>query len=698
MAPRKVSHDHSPWPLIGREDELAALQECFQLATMGKAPLVLVEGEAGIGKTALIKAFQRWALEQGARVLYAACREVEATSPFMPTANLLAQAIPQLEDAEREAISEMMRTTSWLPIVFRLQPSLADEIGWQLQERRTREFLTPGSVYESVARIVEILTERRPLVIILDNLHWADSATIQLRGEVYFRVKGRPILMVGTYRPEEIGQSHPVHQLRTRLLQADRLRLIRLPRLSVEQARRLLAWLIEGTPALPRHEPTEPWPPGMCVAYARLLIHCRSEVDAPVLFPAVIHDRLIECLSASARQVLETMTVLGLMCSVDDIRAITGLSTEALRGALEDLVTLGLVTEENGWYDLADLQFARTLYERMDEDRRRELHLKAGLHLSQRRSAIGEGAAALLARHFLAAGDSSQALEHLVEAGEWAFRVYAFDEAQALTWDALSQAVIIGDSQMQNRIHRTLGAIQERLGHHRAALEHFHAAAASARSPAQRALIRIDIARILGLLGEHEQARGALSQALEASHGLNAAAINGRIWLYLGWLEHRAGQHEQAIALLQQALNAAITAGDDLLEADAALFFGLVRWRRQSLEEARELCQRSQRIRDRIGDVLGSAHASYFLGAIEGESGHIAAAQRHLARSVEGYRRCGERLLEAAAQALWGRLCAQTDDLAEAVIHYGQALQILHEHRRLESPPELPMWTRPTFD
>ncbi len=177
-----------PPPLVGREREQVALHAALSIAIGGAGSLVLIGGEAGIGKTALAEAICREATEQDALVLVGRCYDLTETPPYGPWAEALARA---------PAIAEL--------------PSLPAAL---LPHERDGERLAgQDAILRRVWDYLAALAATRPVVLLLDDLHWADPATLDL-----LRVVGRgladvPILLLATYRTEEVGRGHPLAAL-----------------------------------------------------------------------------------------------------------------------------------------------------------------------------------------------------------------------------------------------------------------------------------------------------------------------------------------------------------------------------------------------------------------------------------------------------------------------------------------------------
>ena len=191
--------------LVGREAEFAALREAFKRARDEEPTAVLVGGEAGIGKTRLLAEFTRYASAAGARVLTGHCLELgEEGLPFAPFAAVLRDLL-RIEGREVFDGHE--------PDFARLLPELGPA-GPMADHNR-------GFLFDLVAGLFAAQAAQRPLVLVVEDLHWADRSTRDLIGFLVRAARTAPVLLVCTFRTDELHRGHP---LRPFLAELDRAR------------------------------------------------------------------------------------------------------------------------------------------------------------------------------------------------------------------------------------------------------------------------------------------------------------------------------------------------------------------------------------------------------------------------------------------------------------------------------------------
>jgi len=405
--------------LVGRERELVALRECLAAALAGQGSLVLIGGEAGIGKTALAEAFCREAAARGALVLVGRCFDLTETPPYGPWVELL----------RRYRQSDDMPP---LPDAF-AQRGTVGEVGSQ------------GALVQQVLDFLIALAAQRPLVLLFDDLHWADPASLNLLRSLARSLPTLPPLILVTYRHDE-PTPNPMYRLLPTLVResaAERIDLTRIEAADIRtlvdaryaipevDAARLAAYLdrrSEGNPfflgELLRTLESERvlrW------SAAGWRLGDPADLRVPTLLRQVIDARLAR-LDEGTRLLLAAAAVIGQEVPLTHWAAVAERDEEALLAAVERAMAAHLVTPAR---DGTRVQFAHALirealYEGVPLTRRRLWHRRAGEALA----ALPDPDPDPVAYHFQQAGDD-RAAEWLIRAGERAFALLAWPTAIA---------------------------------------------------------------------------------------------------------------------------------------------------------------------------------------------------------------------------------------------------------------------------
>jgi len=602
-------------PFVGRSEEFGALVEEHHSARRGSARAVAVAGEAGIGKTRLVEQFLRWALAEGADVLKGAAFEATGGLPYGPLVDALRQRV------DRERAPDDLLDDVWLSELSRILPELEERYP-DLPPPTGDETAAKARLFEAVAELVVALAERKPIVLFVDDMQWADAATLDLLRYASRRwtEEGAPVLLVMAARAEtpevrarltgwQAGFSHDLPMRRVvlgPLTEDDTVRLLQslaFPEREGEgeeatRLERFGGWLHEETGGQPfflsetlsalveqgvlvRHREAGWWVVDVGAAPGGMV---------PPSVREVIVGRLAR-LGPGASMLLAAAAVLGRPSDFENLRRVAGMEEDEGLSALEEAVASGLLREIAGdvaspldAYACAHDMIRDVIYTEAGGARRGVYHRRALRTLEEDEDV----SAAELARHALAAGLSDEAFRHLLAAG---------DEAMALF--AASDAV----------------------EHYESARKRFRGARGRSGGPpvtAEMEHLYANLGRAYELSGEWEKARATYDAMLSASRderepALECAALN-RLAIFL---VQRFGDVAAATDLLKQALEVAQTSGDRTARAETEwnlAQMAIHRWEpdaagahaEKALELARQLGL--EELAARSLDTLGISH------------------------------------------------------------------------------------------
>jgi hypothetical protein len=496
--------------LLERDQQLDRLRRLLEDAAAGRGGVVLVGGEAGCGKTQLVRAAFH---DAELRVLAAEATQ-EAREPYAPVARLV-----RAHMRHRPALDP--------PELALLLPELAADAGT----------VTGPALLEAVSRWFAALGEEEPTAVFLDDVQWADGATIDLLARLAADLEDERVLLVGAFRSDEITRAHPLRRLRVALRRAGRMNEVEVPPLSAEGtaalAERVLGRPPSAATAAALYDRTQGVP---------LFVEELAAVvgDAPELgdeghgapLPDTIRDTIslrTAGLDEAARAALAGAAVLGLEFELDLLDEL------GVGDAIDDAVALGLVVEARprvGAFRHALVREA--IYLDVPWSRRRELHRLAASALEAR-----DAAPRLVAEHWLAAGERERARAALLAAADASCAVYAYRDAAAAIRPALE---LWPDGDRDGRLDAIdrLARCAERAGDLREASRLWDDVLAELE-PGSLAAARTksSLALVQRLLGHVQRSARLRIEAAEAFEAAEAWAEAFELRLALAWASDR---------------------------------------------------------------------------------------------------------------------------------------------------------------
>jgi predicted ATPase len=219
-------------PLFGRQKEHAQLVDLWAKAASGQSGLVLIQGEAGVGKTRLVDEFGRYILLQGGKMLQGRCYEFSGPLPYQPVAAALQTQITHI------AAQSLSLNENWGVELAQLLPEVRLQWANQTPPLPGGQGTDRYRLFEAVTQFLRAIAANQPVLFFLDDLHWADVDTLDLLGYLVRRLANTPVLMIGTYRPGEVLNQQALAALQKPLGQGvfhDKLKLAHLPVEAVKQ-------------------------------------------------------------------------------------------------------------------------------------------------------------------------------------------------------------------------------------------------------------------------------------------------------------------------------------------------------------------------------------------------------------------------------------------------------------------------------
>ncbi|GIW04091.1 MAG: hypothetical protein KatS3mg059_0711 [Thermomicrobiales bacterium] len=508
-------------PLAGRARERARLAELWRASEQGRAQLVLISGEPGIGKTRLVEEIRSWCIHRGALVAEARSYPAEGELVFGPFIAWLRSAPlkAKLGQLDRHLLTELARL---LPELLTELPGLPHPE--PLPERDQRQRL-----FDAISQA--ILAGSRPLVLIADDLHWCDQETLHV---LHYLLRLQPharLLVIATARREEIDDQHPLAEIVTSLRAMDRLIELPLQRLSRGEAAALAEHLMGRSLASSDQARLYQETEGNPLFIVETLRAGWGSADAGQArvsprVQAVIEARLAR-LSGPARDLISIAATIGREFTTGILSAASEGGDEMLVRGLDELWRRRIIRERGAdAYDFSHDKIREVAYLTLSPVRRRHLHLRVAQALEQHHASDLDPVSGQLAAHYEHAGALDRAVVWYERAAEVAQRMYADTEAIRLldrALDLLRQLPATPERQarelailtaLAGPLPMTAGAASDRLAAvHRRALEVAEALGVEPAPPLLRSLAIASLGRrdfaAAKVLGEQLRVRGA---------------------------------------------------------------------------------------------------------------------------------------------------------------------------------------------
>ncbi len=663
---------------MGREGELGELEAVLDALGGGEPAYLTLEGEPGIGKTRLLDELRALAQDRGHVVLSGAAAEFEREMPFSVWVDALDAYVVSQDLGQHEAWDDVLGAE-----LGQVLPSLrTNGAGAAVADERYR-------VHRAVSRLLGVLAEDKPLVLVLDDLHWSDGASVELLAALARREPDAAVLVALGFRPG------PVAQRLHAALAGPRVRRLRLEPLTQAEATQLLEHLDpDRASAIYRYGGGNPFfleqlgrVDGGAAPSQAEPAPAGADAGVPPAVAAAIAAEL-GTLTDGSRTLLNAAAVAGEPFELDLAAAIAGMEASQALTALDDLLDADLIrpTQVPRRFVFRHPLVRRAVYESQGVGRRLDAHARAAEALAARGADAGERAHHV--EQSAAQGDDA-AIELLLDAGR---QVAPRAPPTAARWfEAALRLLPSGDSDRQVSVRMSLASALRSVGE----LERCRATLLEAIEllPPESAVRRVEMTTLCAAVehwqGRHPEAHQRLERAWEEVPDRSTAAaaalqmelaVDGLYELdFAQTLEMGRGALETARALGERALIGAAASALCLGEAAA----GEIAAAREHREEA--LAQV-----DRLSDaeLAPRLEALYYLGWAENYLEHYEEAIAHVDRGIAIARAAGEGRLLVPMMLVKGFPFEMQGRMAEAV----ELCETAIEAARLAANPHYLFW------
>ncbi|MDV8055553.1 helix-turn-helix transcriptional regulator [Rhodococcus sp. IEGM 1343] len=580
--------------LIGRDAELAALEQVVADAARGVPAAAVVSGDAGVGKTRLLAELRRNAEARATRVLVGRCLDLgEVGIPYL---------------AFTELFGPLLHTT------------------------RTE-------LFDAALVALAAAGADRPAVLIVEDAHWADTSTRELMTFLLSRLAKTRVALMISYRSDDLHRKHPLRQSLSEWTRLSYVRRVDLPALDAESSYRLLDSLPAATDVASRDVIVER--SGGNPFFIEELVSAGQRPGSSI--PPGLAELLLvrlDALSPTAKSVAETMAVGGPRVAHEVLTEVTGLDEDRLEDVIREIVDARLVETTDFYYVFRHALLAEAIYDDVLPGRRARLHASFVDTLTEHRH---RGAAADLARHAGLAHDLPKAFRAHVDAGREAMTLAAPAEAMAHLaaalelrqpqWEPTETALVLEYAVAST----TAGQDMRALSVVRAELERGGDALSI---PDRLDLLHAEATSALAIERE-DSALVAVEQALIIADAEEFAPWRVQLTALGARITDSLGREDQSLAWAEESVRIAESLGDPGRSADARITLARLHGRHNDPAASRTLLVRTAALARESGDIGDLLRSKFNLGMVEFDDGNFLSAQESFEEAVEIARSTG---------------------------------------------------------
>ncbi len=619
-------------PLVGRSAELAEIKAALGVGGRPTQHAVLLAGDAGVGKTRLLTTLRDACFEQGWQVVAGHCLDFgDSELSYLPFSEVIGRLVADHADLVETVSAEH-------PALARLRPGrrlLGEPDAEDAREHDATDSLDRGALYAGVHALVEAAALDQPLLLVIEDTHWADSSTRDLLSFLLSRSFEAHVSLVVSYRSDDLHRRHPLRRQAAGWARIPGVARMQLEPLGAGDVRTLVKRLDEGALTGPEVERIVAGAEGNAFFVEELVAAAGREGHLPTTLPDDLVDLLLvrlDVLSPAGEEVVRAAAVAGRRVSHALLDAAAGLPRDVLDQGLRDAVEHHvLVPDRQDSYAFRHALLAEAVHDDLLPGERTRLH---AAYADAMREGRAPGTAAELARHARRAHDPATALAASIRAGDEAMSVAGPQEAAAhyeaaldllddpgLPADPPPDVAALGQRAVEALIasgsppralalaERLLGALpdgadpeqrtQLRVAVASAVLvaetrrdAHDFTAPALAELPQTPTALRARLlhlhARALHFRGEVDQAREVASEALRVAESLDLPRLASDVLGTLAGFDREDGAPEDVERALRAATEAAVGTGARAAELRSRWLTGRWHYDRAELPEAAE--------------------------------------------------------------------------------------------------------------
>jgi tetratricopeptide (TPR) repeat protein/transcriptional regulator with XRE-family HTH domain len=632
-------------PLVAREREIERLRTAVDSVANGAGRFILLSGEPGVGKTRLAQEITVICRARHIPFIAGRCYQPLQTVAYYPLLEVIEQLVTLAHGRlTPDPLQRWPQLRTLLPDGSAQDPATGDRAGDQLR------------LIWAVAGLIEELASFVPIAIAIDDLQWADQASLELLQHLARQLRQVPVLLVGTYRDGELGRRHPLRSIRNDLRREHLADEMSVERLDTAGTAALAASTLAGSRISPdfadlvfRHTQGN----AFYVQEIVRALNARGDVDErdgvwncrtddlltiPRTVQEAVGERLSR-LSLRAQGALQQASVLGQTFHFDEMHAMGELTEDELDEILGEAVDASIL--EAGWNESYTFYHAltqRVLYQDIAPRKRRRLHLAAGIALEQQPRSIRDQRVAELAWHFREAGDLERALQYSVLAGDQSERRFAHREAEQHYRAALNLSRSAPNTGVEAPALEKLGRVLTNLGRYAEAHDALERAGRFFRELGDQegeARVTVQLAPVQRAIGSPDEGIARIQSVLQRAESHLRPRDTAELYIVLDLLLYSTGRYQEALDAAQRGSAFAQEAGELAAFARAETGRGTELLMLGRIDEALAALEAAIALPEAAADPYNLVRAMYNAGEGYSAQGDVPRGRRLVEQSVD---------------------------------------------------------------
>ncbi len=653
---------------VGRDKEMKTLLDLFDKVERGDGQTVLIKGRAGIGKTRLIKEFKKEVISDEVS-FFTGKGYYNELEPYLP----FKEAFESLQNEGEDPILEFENE------------HIIDAYPEKLNDKR-------DLIFSRSVKNLKSIVKNRPIIIFIDDIQWADRATLRFFHYIADKLRDEKILIIGAYRPEESNNHTILKDVLQRMKRQNILSEIELSPLQVNNTKEITKGLL-GNTVYPDnfidflHDVSEGNPLFLKELIKQLVdsnkINPKNN-EFPLEYdeinpPPVINDLIMRRISKLDQQnmkILRISSVIGEdipfsllshICKVDSLELLEDLNKLCESGLLEKI-------KDGDKFRFVHGLVNQTVYQNIPNPLKEDLHRMVAENLIKIFEDVIEEYYSKIGFHFKNSGDISKALRYYKKAGERAEGLYAHEDALEFYKEAYDLSEKDGSKKDKKDILEKIGDINKTIGNYQKSLDHYEKILALNLDTQTRQRIKRKIASVYERKGEFEKTIDTVKEAISYSEEENIETC--RLFYRKGMAEQRQGKNSTAIDDFLEALEICHKFKNP--EEYSEIYYGLATAHlyQGELDESLYYSKKSLKIWRDLNDLDGQASSLNNIGSIYLNKGEISKALDNYNSSLEIRKKIGDKRDISSVLNNLGTAHSKRGDLEKAIEYYQKSQNI----------------------